>query len=224
MMRNNRKLPLVRLIVVLLLSPAFAAAQLEELDLRLPWGIDADSTSYDGKTATLIFKGLRLSRGTISIEADEGRVTNRESADSTWQFSGNVVIEVESGQIECEAADLEFAENQLNRASVTGSPAKFRLTRPGSEEATYAEAGKLSYDVPAGVIEFSDQATITEAGNEISSNFLLYNIADQRIEADSNGDDSERVRIRYTPATGEIAPDDAVPEVTTESDEDTDSQ
>ncbi len=217
-------MPRVRLIALLLLAPAFASAQLEDLDLRLPWGIDADSTSYDGKTATLIFKGLRLSRGTISIEADEGRVTNRESADSTWQFSGNVVIEVETGQIECEAADLEFAENQLNRASVTGSPAKFRLTRPGSEDATYAEAGRLSYDVPAGVIEFSEQATITEAGNEISSNFLLYNIAEQRIEADSNGDDSERVRIRYTPASGEISQEDVAPDDNLQDTEDTGNQ
>jgi len=217
---RNRKLPRARLIALLLLAPAFASAQLEELDLRLPWGIDADSTSYDGKTATLIFKGLRLSRGSISIEADEGRVMNRESADSTWQFSGNVTIEVETGHIECDAADLEFAENQLNRASVTGSPAKFRLTRPGSQEATYAEAGRLSYDVPAGVIEFSEQATITEAGNEISSNFLLYNIAEQRIEADSNGDDSERVRIRYTPANGEISQEDAAAETDSETAED----
>ncbi|MCH9695035.1 MAG: hypothetical protein K0U72_11050 [Gammaproteobacteria bacterium] len=224
MNRRIRKMPRVRLIALLLLAPAFASAQLEDLDLRLPWGIDADSTSYDGKTATLIFKGLRLSRGTISIEADEGRVTNRESADSTWQFSGNVVIEVETGQIECEAADLEFAENQLNRASVTGSPAKFRLTRPGSEDATYAEAGRLSYDVPAGVIEFSEQATITEAGNEISSNFLLYNIAEQRIEADSNGDDSERVRIRYTPASGEISQEDVAPDDNLQDTEDTGNQ
>ena len=224
MKRKNRKLLVARLIALLLLAPAFAEAQLEELDLRLPWGIDADSTSYDGKTATLIFKGLRLSRGTISIEAEEGRVTNRESADSNWQFSGNVVIEVESGQIECDAADLQFAENQLNRAFVTGSPAKFRLTRPGSEVATYAEAGKLSYDVPAGIIEFSEQATITEAGNAFSSNFLVYYIAEQRIEADSNGDDSERVRIRYTPANGETVPEDTTPDADAESDDDAENQ
>jgi lipopolysaccharide transport protein LptA len=60
----------------------------------------------------------------------------------------------------------------------------------------------LSYDVDAGLIEFSDKATITEGGNQISSNVLVYNITEQRINADSSGEDDNRVRITYTPANG----------------------
>jgi lipopolysaccharide export system protein LptA len=74
------------------------------------------------------------------------------------------------------------------------------LRRPGTDEITYAEAGKLSYDVNAGIIEFSEQATINEGGNQISSNFLVYNITEQRINAQGNEDG--RVRIKYTPTNG----------------------
>lgn len=183
--------------------PLIATAQLTDLDGRLPWDIDAESTIYDGKTSTLIFKGLRLSRGSIAIEADEGRVTNKDMEDSSWQFSGNVVIDVENGHIECDSAELKFADYELRLAVVTGSPASFRLTRPGSSEATRAEAGRLSYDVVAGIIEFSENATITEGGNQISSNFLVYNIGEQRIKADSSGTEDGRVRIIYTPTNGE---------------------
>lgn len=187
----------------LVLLPFLASAQLTDLDGRLPWDIDAESTSYDGKTSTLVFSGLRLSRGLISIEADEGRVTNKDMEDSSWYFSGNVIIDIENGHIECQSAELKFADYELRLAIVTGSPASFRLTRPGSSEATIAEAGKLSYDVEAGIIEFSENATITEGGNQFSSNFLVYNIVEQRINANSSGREDDRVRIIYTPTNGE---------------------
>ncbi|MCH7828938.1 MAG: lipopolysaccharide transport periplasmic protein LptA [Proteobacteria bacterium] len=186
-----------------LLLPLLASAQLTDLDGRLPWDIDAESTSYDGKTSTLVFTGLRLSRGSIAIEADAGRVTNKDMEDSSWHFSGNVIIDIENGHIECESAELKFADYELRLAIVTGSPASFRLTRHGNKEATVAEAGRLSYDVEAGIIEFSGDATITEGGNRFSSNFLVYNIVEQRINAHSSGSEDGRVRIIYTPTNGE---------------------
>ena len=67
------------------------------------------------------------------------------------------------------------------------------------------DTGRLKYDVAAGIIEFSEEATITESGNQISSNYLLYNINERRIKADSSGSDDDRVRITYTPAAEEDA-------------------
>ena len=201
----------------LALLPCMAVAQSTDLDLRLPWDIDAESTSFDGKTSMIVFSGLRLSQGSINIEADEGRASNTEGEDGSWQFTGNVVIDIQNGHIECQSAELTFKEYELRQATVTGAPATFEIKRPGTDEATYAEAGKLSYDVSAGVIEFSDQATINEGGNQISSNFLVYNIAEQRINADSAGSEDGRVRITYTPTNGNggentSSPDSADPE------------
>jgi lipopolysaccharide transport protein LptA len=190
----------VRLTAVLLLLPAAAAAQIT--DLRLPISLDADSTAYDGKRSMLMFRGLRMTQGTIGIEADEGRASNLDFADSVWQFSGNVVIDVENGHIECETADLQFTDHQLTLATIAGTPATFELERPGSEETTYAEAGKLRYDLLAGTIEFSGDAVITEGGNKIASNFLIYNIIEQRINAQGSPEGDGKVRITYTPKNG----------------------
>jgi lipopolysaccharide export system protein LptA len=181
----------------LLLMSVAATAQLT--DLRLPISLDADSTNYDGKNSMLMFRGLRLSQGNIGIEADEGRASNLDFEDSVWQFSGNVIIDVENGHIECDTADLQFANHQLSLATIGGTPATFELKRPGSEETTYAEAGKLRYDLTSGVIEFSDNATITEGGNKISSNYLIYDIVEQRINAHGSPDGDGKVRIIYTP-------------------------
>jgi lipopolysaccharide transport protein LptA len=193
-----------RIAAVLFLLPALAAAQIT--DLRLPISLDADSTAYDGKNSMLMFRGLRLSQGTIGIEADEGRASNLDFEDSIWQFSGNVIIDIENGHIECDTADLQFTEHQLTLATIVGSPATFELKRPGSDETTYAEAGKLRYDLLAGSIEFSEEAVITEGGNKIASNYLIYNIIEQRINAQGSPDGDGKVRITYTPKDEAGAP------------------
>lgn len=176
-----------------------ATAQLSAEELRLPISLDADSTDYDGKNSMLMFRGLRLSQGSMGVEADIGRASKLDFEDSVWQFSGNVKIDTENGHIECDAADLTFSNHELTLATITGAPASFEMRRPDSDEVTYAEAGKLDYNFVSGVVEFSDNAVINEGGNQISSNFLVYNIAEQRINAQSTGDGGERVRIIYTP-------------------------
>ncbi len=78
----------------------------------------------------------------------------------------------------------------------------------------------MRYDLRSGVIEFSEDATITEGGNQISSNYLIYNIVEQRINAQGSPDGDGKVRIIYTPqSTSDDAsegsveePDDGDPE------------
>ncbi len=193
-----------RLLIALLLLPAVSIAQDRDLDLRrLPWDIFAETMDFDGKTSTYIYTGVQFSQGDISIKSDEGRATVNDEDRGSWSFEGNVVIDVSSGRIECQSAELIFDGTVLAKAVVSGSPATFLMRRSGSDDATRAEAGKLLYDVQKGIIEFSEQATITESGNQISSNYLVYNINDQRINADSSGTDNDRVRIIYTPTDGE---------------------
>ena len=188
---------MTRLLTLWLLWPGLVLAQ--AADLRLPITLDADSTYYDGKSSMLMFQGLRLSQGQIGVQADEGRASKLDFKDSIWHFEGNVIIDVEDGHIECDSADLRFTDHTLRLASIRGSPATFEFRRPGSDEVTYAEAGRLEYDLLTSVVEFSEDAIITEGGNQISSSYLVYNILERRINAQSSGDGDEKVKITYTP-------------------------
>jgi lipopolysaccharide export system protein LptA len=220
-LRNRLLIFLLASIAMSIALPGIAKAQLT--DLRLPISLDADSTDYDGKNSMLMFKGLKLSQGNIGIEADEGRASKLDFEDSVWRFSGNVIIDVENGHIECQSADLQFLEHQLIVADIVGAPATFEMTREGSDETTYAEAGILRYDLKAGTIEFSEDATITEGGNQISSSYLVYNILEQRINAQSSGDGENRVKIVYTPRDPDAGADDtdaAEPPATDVADDD----
>jgi len=197
--RVPERLLLALLPLAVLLLPALPQHAAEIGDLRLPISLDADSTDYDGKSSMLMFSGLRLTQGSIGVQADKGQASKLDFEDSVWRFNGNVIIDTENAHIECDTADLKFSAHELSLATITGSPATFELRRPESDEITYAEAGRLQYDFAAGVVEFSEQAKITEGGNQISSNYLVYNIAEQRINAQSGGDGDPKVKITYTP-------------------------
>jgi len=200
-------------ILLALLGLASGTLQAQSDDLRLPVSLDADSTAYDGKSSMVMFRGLRLTQGRLGIAADEGYARKMDFEDSTWHFQGNVVIDVENGHIESDSADMVFSGYQLKTATIIGTPAIFDMQRAGSEERTHAEAGKLVYNFEKGIVEFSDQATITEGGNQISSSYLVYNIREQRINASSGGEGDPKVRITYTPAPisepAETGPPDA---------------
>ncbi len=204
----------------LLATPA--AGQVPGADLRLPISLDAESTDYDGKNSMIMFRGLRLSQGNIGVVADVGRASNLDFEESVWQFSGNVRIDVEGGHIECNAADLEFRNHVLTLATIEGQPATFEMRRPDSEEVTYAEAEQLRYNLADGIVEFTGNAKITEGGNQIASNALVYNIIERRINAQSTGTGEDRVKITYTPPPAEdsgvedleeaVEPDEEEPE------------
>ena len=61
------------------------------------------------------------------------------------------------------------------------------------------------------MVEFAEDATITEGGNQISSNYLVYNITEQRINAQSSGDGDPKVKITYTPREPVDIPGDSSP-------------
>jgi lipopolysaccharide transport protein LptA len=162
----------------------------------------------------LVFRGLRLSQGSIGVEADEGRASKLDFQDSVWRFEGNVVIDVDNGHIECSSADLRFLGHELRLATIRGTPATFEVRRPDSDETTFAQAGLLKYDLDTGIIEFSEEAVFTEGGNQIASSFIAYNINDQRINAQSSGEGDDKVKITFTPQS----------EATTATDEDADTE
>jgi len=200
---------MTRYLILSLLWPGLVFAQ--AVDLRLPISLDADSTYYDGKNSMLMFQGLRLSQGQISVQADEGRASKLDFKDSVWHFEGNVIIDVKDGHIECDSADLRFTDHTLRLASIQGSPATFEFKRPGSDEVTYAEAGRLEYNLIDSVVEFSENAIITEGGNQISSSYLVYDILERRINAQSFGNGDEKVKITYTPTDVDPPSEDVDP-------------
>lgn len=202
---------------VLLLAAALPAGA-QVLDAQLPISLDADRSELDLRANRVVFRGLRITQGTVGIEADRGETrfdggNKLDFDDSTWQFEGNVRIEVDTARIESDSAELRFTDHRLARARVQGAPARFRDSQGPQGNPIEGEAGRFEYDLGAAEIRFEENARIREGGNEITGSLLLYDIADQKVLA--RGDDGARDRVTLTVIPPETLPerrDGAVPE------------
>ena len=185
------------LFIFLLFETTSVNAQINSAEL--PINIDAESTGYLADESVLTFTKLNLSQGGVSISADRGEASKLDFENSTWRFEGNIIIKLENGRIESDFAYLEFEGHQIKIARIQGSPAMLLIDREAEVERTSAIANRIDYDFQRSLIDFTGNVSIQEGGNQISSEYLIYNIKDQSIQAQSNSDDNSKVKITYTP-------------------------
>ena len=188
---------IAHLFIFLLFETTSVNAQINSAEL--PINIDAESTGYLADESVLTFTKLNLSQGGISISADRGEASKLDFENSTWRFEGNIIIKLENGRIESDFAHLEFEGHQIKIARIQGSPAMLLIDREAEVARTSAIADRIDYDFQRSLIDFTGNVSIQEGGNQISSEYLVYNIKDQSIQAQSNSNDNSKVKITYTP-------------------------
>ena len=188
---------IAHLFIFLLFETTSINAQINSAEL--PINIDAESTGYLADESVLTFTKLNLSQGGVSISADRGEASKLDFENSTWRFEGNIIIKLENGRIESDFAHLEFEGHQIKIARIQGSPAMLLIDREAEVARTSAIADRIDYDFQRSLIDFTGNVSIQEGGNQISSEYLIYNIKDQSIQAQSNSNDNSKVKITYTP-------------------------
>ena len=194
----NKSINLIVSVFIFLLFDTIAVnAQINSAEL--PINIDAESTGYLADESVLMFTKLNLSQGGISIYADRGEASKLDFENSTWRFEGNITITLENGRIESDFAHLEFEGHQIKIARIQGSPAKLLIDREDEVTRTSAIANRIDYDFQKSLIDFTGNVSIQEGGNQISSEYLVYNIKNQSIQAQSDSKDNSKVKITYTP-------------------------
>ncbi len=172
----------------------------QQLPGEQPIKLDAASSEVDYKTNTVVFKDVIISQGTMRVQADHARATGLNFANSKWTFEGNVRINAEEhGNLRSDSAVVEFKDNHILRATVLGKPAEFEQKRAASEKMARGHADKIVYDVGEGTVRLSDEAWLSDGQSEISGPLLVYDIRAQRVQAATQPDSGERVRITIQP-------------------------
>ena len=166
---------------------------------ELPINIDAESTGYIGDQSTLTFEKINISQGDISIYADYGESSKLDFENSIWKFKGNIEIKIENGSINSDYAYIEFKKHRIKNVKIRGVPAILSMTRGGKKTQTIAKANRIDYDFEKSLVDFSGNVSIEEDGNQISSDYLVYNLDNQSIQAQSDNKDDPKVKITYTP-------------------------
>jgi lipopolysaccharide transport protein LptA len=183
----------------------------------LPVSLDAASSEIDAKTNALVFRNVVISQGSMRVQAEHAHATGLNFANSRWDFEGNVRIDGEQhGNLRSDQAVVEFRDNHIARAVITGKPAQFEQKRANSEAVARGHADEILYDVNDGTVRLTAEAWLSDGQTEISGPLLVYNIREQKIQAVATPNaavgSEERVHISIAPrgpATGK--PDAAAP-------------
>ncbi|HTT41649.1 MAG TPA: lipopolysaccharide transport periplasmic protein LptA [Steroidobacteraceae bacterium] len=166
-----------------------------------PIKLDAASSEVDYKTNTVEFKDVTISQGDTRVQAQHAHATGLNFANSKWTFEGDVHIDAEEhGNLRSDAAVVEFQDNRILRATVTGKPANFEQKRIGSEQMAHGHADKIVYDINEGTVRLNEDAWLSDGQSEISGPLLIYNIRAQKVQASAPGND-QRVHIVIQPRT-----------------------
>ena len=176
-----------------------------------PVSLDAASTEVDYKTNTVVFRDIIITQGDIRVSANQARATGLNFERSRWTFDGDVHMHVDNGDLKSSAAVVTFLDNKIARATVNGTPAEFEHARKGTEQMARGRAGQIDYDVGSGTVRLTKDAWLTDGRNEITGQELVYNVIEQRVQAQAAPGDSDRVRITIRPQTTTPEPNAARP-------------
>lgn len=172
--------------------------------------IDAASSTIDSRNNMMIFNDIVIAQGKIRVSAKKAQATNLDFEKATWIFTGNVTINIESGNLQAEEASINFLKNKIISAKVTGEPAKFGQTIKKIlivNNKKFAGSAKIiSYLVANNSITLTKGAWLSDGRNEIHSEQLTYDLLNQRIESVQNRDGSERVQITIRPSSKTTLP------------------
>ena len=102
--------------------------------------LEAASWAGDYKSNSFVLNQVVITQGTTRLQADRAHASGLSSGvdfgNSRWTFDGNVRIDGEQrGKLRSDEAVVEFHDNRIARATVTGKPANLRAAarqlRPG---------------------------------------------------------------------------------------------
>ncbi len=197
--RNRQHLSRAGAILLVCAWLPFAAGAQEQPGLQpdIPITIDAESSEFDYASSRLVFRGLRLDQGNLGIRADVAETDKLDFDAGEWRFSGNVEMEADGTRLNCESAVFVFAEHQLLSAVLQGAPARFEQPAPESDRVNTGAAGEIAYDLAAGTLTLTGNATFSDGVNEISGDRIAYDITRGRLTAGSG--DSGPVKILIEP-------------------------
>lgn len=177
------------------------AQSLQLPDPSTPITITANSSVLDHRQNTVIYRKVRISQGTVSVEANEASASGREFENSQWTFQGDVHIRLQNGGIDSDSAVVTFNGGQLSHARMVGAPAQFEQRRTNPDQLAKGHAGVIEYDITHNTVRLTDKAWLSDGTNEISSETLVYDMNGERVLANPEGKE-QGVNITFRPRPG----------------------
>ena len=167
---------------------------------KLPIEVASSHVDYKGNSVSI--KDVVITQGDTRVQADHAHATGLDFDNSHWTFEGNVrIVGEQHGSLRSDEAVVEFRDNHIEKATITGNPAEFEQKRADTNATARGHAQQIVYDVSEGTVHLSNDAWLSDGRNEISGPELVYSIREQRVQAAATGD--SQVHITITPQSGD---------------------
>ena len=183
--------------LVALAGDATAAAQ--QHDTQAPINLEAASSDFDYKNNALLFRHVKITQGTLTVEAREASATGLEFNNAQWTLKGGVRITVPGGKLDSDTATVSFKDNQIVSAQIRGAPATFEQRLEDRNQLARGRAESIDYDVTNATVQLAGQAWLSDGQNEIRGSKLIYDIGRQRVAANPGETEPGGVRITINP-------------------------
>jgi lipopolysaccharide transport protein LptA len=212
--RNSLRHRAALLALGVLLASGIAAAQ--QHDTKAPINLEAASSDFDYRNNTLVFRRVKITQGTLVVEAQEANATGLDFENSQWTLKGQVRITMPDGKLASDSATVNFRDNQIVRAQVRGTPATFEQRLKENRQLAQGRARDIEYDVRNGTVQLAGDAWLSDGQNEIRGQKLVYDIGKQRVAANPGATEAGGVKItinpKQTPGTKAPATPDGTPQ------------
>ncbi|MFI4913618.1 MAG: lipopolysaccharide transport periplasmic protein LptA [Steroidobacterales bacterium] len=183
----------------MLCVPIPAANLISPEDRNAP--LTYEGTHLEAEPGKMVLHDVVLKQGHMRIKADlaEGQGLNFDN--SHWTLTGAVQITLPLGELRADRADVQFTDHRISTTSANGAPATFEQAAQTGREAARGHARDIDYSVDRNEVRLSGDAWLSDGHNEINSQRIVYEITSQRVQADSQAGDSDRVHGTIAPAS-----------------------
>lgn len=128
----------------------------------------------------------------LKIKSDNQDVNYK---DNTMYFKGNVVVSQGSISIQADDLVVESPKDQSQKLLATGNPALFTQVDDINGNLT-AKAQQIEYFVDTQILRLVGNAKFKQAGSEVQSGTIEFDLAKKRVKAD--GDEATGGRVTTT--------------------------
>jgi lipopolysaccharide transport protein LptA len=140
-------------------------------------------------------------RGITRIQADQAEANGEDLGNSAWVLTGHVQVLMPQGKLSADKATVQFVNKRIASMSAQGAPAEFEHSAPamgqdgpatdatgrvrGALETAHGHARDIDYDLEHDLLKLNGDSWLSDGCNEINSQSIVYDIANQKVRADA---------------------------------------
>ena len=190
----NSRAALAALVLLGLLGPTFGAEVSRCAEKIVLSAVPLD---IDYRNNRARFREVVITQCDLRIEAAEANVAGGlDFENGEWTVSGNVRINAEGGNLRSDKAVVQFRNNLISQAVITGTPAEFEQQRKDGTMSR-GHASTISYEPGSGTVKLRENAWLLLGCNELKAEQLVYNIKSQRVEGQPQAAPGAGSRITF---------------------------